>query len=202
MKNIIKKWLDDHRIRWKEDEYKIPEERIDLLITMLKSEPKECSCGIEYDENREQYITLCEKHKNDEEVRLRKEYENNKVSGGDKYPNSTGGSGGTTCGSRYSDNIYWSEPTYKEEAYQEPTNPRGEIEREMEKLEEAVKIIDKEVSFLAGELEPILKESKDEDGLCNEPQCSTKMGNRIQDRRMQLESVIKHIKSLRERIQI
>lgn len=66
MKNIIKKWLDDHRIRWKEDIYKIPEERIDLLITMLKSEPKECSCGIEYDENREQYITLCEKHRNDE----------------------------------------------------------------------------------------------------------------------------------------
>ena len=37
MKIIIKKWLEDHRIRWKEDEYKIPEERIDLLITMLKS---------------------------------------------------------------------------------------------------------------------------------------------------------------------
>ena len=121
MKNIIKKWLDDHRIRWKEDIYKIPEERIDLLITMLRSEPKECSCGIEYDENREQYITLCEKHKNDEEVRLRKEYENNQVSGGDKYPNSTGGSGGTTCGSRYSDNIYWSEPT-KDDAPEEKCN--------------------------------------------------------------------------------
>lgn len=75
-------------------------------------------------------------------------------------------------------------------------------ENHLEKFEEAVKIIDKEVSFLAGELEPILKESKDEDGLCNDPQCSTKMGNRIQDRRMQLESVIRHIKSLRERIQI
>lgn len=34
MKNIIKTWLKDHQIE-------LPDERIDLLITMLKSEPKE-----------------------------------------------------------------------------------------------------------------------------------------------------------------
>ena len=33
-KDIIKTWLSDHEIS-------LPEERIDLLITMLKSEPKE-----------------------------------------------------------------------------------------------------------------------------------------------------------------
>ena len=33
MKNIIKKWLKDHQIE-------LPDERIDILITMLKSEPK------------------------------------------------------------------------------------------------------------------------------------------------------------------
>ena len=33
-KDIIKTWLADHEIS-------LPEERIDLLITMLKSEPKE-----------------------------------------------------------------------------------------------------------------------------------------------------------------
>ena len=34
MKNIIKTWLKDHQIE-------LPEERIDILITMLKSELKE-----------------------------------------------------------------------------------------------------------------------------------------------------------------
>jgi len=33
MKNIIKTWLKDHQIS-------LPDERIELLITMLKSEPK------------------------------------------------------------------------------------------------------------------------------------------------------------------
>ena len=69
MKNIIKTWLKDHSIS-------LPEERIDLLITMLKSEPKEeCICGIEYDEDGERIEILCEEHNKQIEDKLRNEYQ-------------------------------------------------------------------------------------------------------------------------------
>lgn len=38
-------------------------------------ESKDCNCGIEYDENQEPFEVICEKHKEEYEARLRKEYE-------------------------------------------------------------------------------------------------------------------------------
>ncbi len=37
MEDIIKKWLEYHRVAWEYDVYKIPEERVELLVIMLNS---------------------------------------------------------------------------------------------------------------------------------------------------------------------